>query len=1108
MINYSNLPNYSDFVVSKDVATKKSGFDPSFMPSGLFEHQIHIVKWACALGKAAVFCDTGLGKTRIQLVWAENVSRHTGKPVLILAPLAVAGQTILEGKTIGVNVNPCRSKDNVIPGVNIANYEMLHHFEGVTFQGVVLDESSLLKSFTGKTKRQILSMFESTPYKLACTATPSPNDHLELGNHAQFLEVMRSNEMISRFFINDTMKAGSYRLKGHARNDFWKWVATWAVSMTSPADMGFDDKGFDLPPLNVETHIVSTAGLPTVEGRLFRDTTLNATEIHKEMRLTAPIRARKVVDILNKGDGGSWLIWCNTNYEAEEIKRLIPSITEVRGSESPSAKESKLLGFAANEFDMLLTKPSIAGHGMNWQHCHQIVFTGLSYSYEQFYQAIRRCWRFGQDKPVTCHVVVADSETGIMGVIQEKEKAHREMQKEMCKAINQAKKNKELNLMKGVQQVEKQHDWTMYLGDCVEVSKSAIDSGTIDLSVYSPPFSNLYIYSDSINDMGNTKDHEEFFKQYHYLARELYRTTRDGRLTVIHCKDLPLYKNRDGAAGLYDFPGEIIRCYEAAGWTFHSRVTIWKDPVIEMQRTKNHGLLYKQLCKDSAASRQGMADYLIVMRKWGDQDKWESVTRGKERFFDYIGSSEHAPAKRELSKARDDVERERLYSIAVWQRYASPVWFDIQQTNVLNTRIARSDQDEKHICLTVGSLVLTREYGYMEIENVDPGDHVLTHRGRWMPVLAKRCNGIAETIRVCAQGVADLTVTPDHQLWARRASGARPKQSARSNSPEWVESQDTLGSYLNLKLPPEEPNKLTADEWWIIGRWLGDGHRGTRRTSGTRGAGFGEFIISCNHDESNKLIDRLGDHAGHSSVGSATQIALKGLRKEVRETLNRCGQGAGNKRLPGEAVTLCKEKSQSLLDGYLSADGHYVEKYDRHCASSISRALLLGMAMVAQRAYGVVASVYSGRPDRNGEIEGRTVKMRQDWIFAFRMSEGYRKSGWVGDDGAWKKVRKIECTDDREVWDLQVAEDASFTAEGCIVHNCPLQLDIIERAVELWSNPGDLVYSPFAGIGSEGHVSIKMGRRFVGTELKKAYFDVACSNLELARERQDDLFGG
>lgn len=238
-------------------------------------------------------------------------------------------------------------------------------------------------------------------------------------------------------------------------------------------------------------------------------------------------------------------------------------------------------------------------------------------------------------------------------------------------------------------------NYALYNTDCVELLSSMPD-GSVDFSVYSPPFSNLYIYSDSVYDMGNTSDHEEFFRQYKHVARTLFKATRPGRLTAMHVKDLPLYKNRDGAAGLYDFPGWCIRTFEDEGWTFHSRVTIWKDPVIEMQRTKNHGLLYKQLCKDSAASRQGMADYMIIMRKNIDDDSESRVSTGGERFFDYIGMC--PPTSADLRGARTEEERKRLYSIAVWQRYASPVWFDIQQTNVLNKQQAREDKDEKHIC--------------------------------------------------------------------------------------------------------------------------------------------------------------------------------------------------------------------------------------------------------------------------------------------------------------------------------------------------------------------------------------------------------------------------
>jgi DNA modification methylase len=321
----------------------------------------------------------------------------------------------------------------------------------------------------------------------------------------------------------------------------------------------------------------------------------------------------------------------------------------------------------------------------------------LSYSYEQYYQAVRRCWRFGQKKPVNAYIVAADSEGSVLDAINRKEQEHRKMQKEMSASVS--KSHHELKDIKEPGLIhESGNNWDIYLGDCV-IGARSIEDGIIDFSIYSPPFSNLYIYSDSIYDMGNSASDEEFFEHYRFLARELLRITRDGRLTAIHCKDLPLYKGRDGAAGLRDFPGQIIKMYEDEGWTYHSRVTIWKDPVIEMQRTKNHGLLYKQLCKDSSASRQGMADYIIVMRKWGDEEKWNPVTRDSgERFFDYIGSTKHGPAAKELVRARTEEERIRLYSINVWQRYASPVWFDIQQTNVLNIQQARDSNDEKHIC--------------------------------------------------------------------------------------------------------------------------------------------------------------------------------------------------------------------------------------------------------------------------------------------------------------------------------------------------------------------------------------------------------------------------
>lgn len=691
------MSSYQEFIDSKNITNDYFGFEPKNISQSLFDFQQDIVGWAVKKGRAAIFADTGLGKTAMQIEWARQVANHTNGNVLIVAPLCVANQTVREGVKFGVSINYCRSQDAVKSGINITNYEMLKHFDVSAFAGVVLDESSILKSYMGKTKRMIIDACESVQYRLACTATPSPNDYLELGNHAEFLGVMPSNEMIMRFFINDTMEAGAYMLRPHAADKFWQWCASWSVCLSNPSDMGYDGDKYILPTLNQSFVEVSTESLePGADDDMFRTVIINATSIHKEGRLTAELRAVEVAKLVNESEE-PWLVWCNTNYEADALKGLIPNAVDLRGSDTVEKKESSLEGFIDGSIRVLITKPSIAGMGLNLQHCRNMAFVGLSYSYEDYYQAIRRCYRFGQKREVNCYVMAADSERSILKIIQEKEKAHHTMKSEMTKAISIF--HSETDMQNNTPYFGKQsgNNWELHHGDCVHVAQK-IESGTIDLSVYSPPFSNLYIYSDSEYDMGNSSDDGEFMKHYSFLAEEMYRITREGRLTVIHCKDLPMYKGRDGAAGLRDFPGEIIKMYESKGWVFHSRVTIWKDPVIEMQRTKNHGLLYKQLCKDSAASRQGMADYLIVMRKWGDESKWESVTRGGERFCDYKGMTQCQPTDKDLARARTEEEEKRLYSIAVWQRYASPVWFDINQTNVLNKMQAKEKDAERHIC--------------------------------------------------------------------------------------------------------------------------------------------------------------------------------------------------------------------------------------------------------------------------------------------------------------------------------------------------------------------------------------------------------------------------
>lgn len=682
---------YQEFLQQKLVRMQPAGFDvnPRDIHPLLFDWQREIVLWALRLGCAALFEECGLGKTLQQLEWARLVAKKTGGRVLVVAPLAVAHQTVSEGRKIDVDVVYCRSQeqtDNVDARVVITNYDMLHAFDAARFAGVVLDESSILKSFTGQTKRMILQMFAQTRYKLACTATPAPNDHLELGNHAEFLGVMHSNEMMSRWFINDSMRAGNYRLKGHAESDFWRWVTSWAVCIAKPSDIGYDDDGFNLPELRLHTEIVAVDHTRAfAQGRLFVDGHSSATAMWAEKKATAAdrcVRAREIVD----GSDEPWILWCDTNAEADLLKQLFPDALEVRGSHDIWVKEERLRDFGEGRARVIITKPDIAGFGLNWQHCHKQVFVGVTYSFEKTYQALRRSWRFGQEHPVDAHLIYAETEGNIMDALTEKQEAHAQMQRAMNEAMAQSglSTGADHRLAVAVESdaVQNEH-WTMLLGDCVTTTRQLADN-SVDFTIFSPPFSNLYIYSDSIADMGNSADHREFFQHYDFLAPELLRVTRPGRLCAVHCKDLPLYMNRDGAAGLYDFPGDIVRSMEIAGWTFHSRITIWKDPVTEMQRTKNHGLLWKNFTVRGEVCRQGMADYVLVFRKWTESMPDKQVSNDPAQ---YIG--ENGPER---------WDSQRDYSIQVWQRYASPVWFDIRQTHVLNVQLGRDDRDEKHIC--------------------------------------------------------------------------------------------------------------------------------------------------------------------------------------------------------------------------------------------------------------------------------------------------------------------------------------------------------------------------------------------------------------------------
>lgn len=427
---------YREFIASKHLRVQRTGFDvdESQINGRLFDWQRKVVKWAVNVGRAALFEECGLGKTIQQLEWAKLVHQHTSEPVLLLCPLAVQWQTIAERLKFEIDAESkiVETQADCINGINVSNYEKLHHFDAKRFAGVVLDESSVLKSFTGSTKRQLCEDFAETPFKLACTATPAPNDRMELGNHAEFLGVMPSNEMLARWFINDGAKVGSYRLCKHAETDFWRWMASWSMCLSSPADIGFDATGYTLPPLNMHDHIIASKPF---DGCLFVGSeTISATEVHKEKRAALTERADCAAGLVN-GDSDCWIVWCDTDYEADALIARIPDAIEVRGSHPASVKSSRLRDFAEERARVLITKAELAGFGMNFQHCHKTTwFAG--YSYEKWHQAIRRLWRFGQTMPVDVHVIRTEREESIVDAVNGKGQSHAEMAREMARLMS------------------------------------------------------------------------------------------------------------------------------------------------------------------------------------------------------------------------------------------------------------------------------------------------------------------------------------------------------------------------------------------------------------------------------------------------------------------------------------------------------------------------------------------------------------------------------------------------------------------------------------------------------------------------------------------------
>jgi len=688
--------NYEKFLKNKRHNVEPVGFNIELedLNDSLFAWQKAIVRWALHRGRAALFEDCGLGKSLQQLEWASQINRMVIGDVLILAPLAVAQQTKREADKFGITtpVTVCKKQTDVRPGINITNYEKLHHFNCNSFKGIVLDESSILKSFDGKTRRQLTDFVKRIPYRLCCTATPAPNDLIEITNHAEFLDIMSGKEIIALFFKQDGNTTHKWRLKGHAKQAFWEWLSEWSIAIRKPSDIGYDDNGFVLPPLKM--HQITTDGKPK-EGWLFVDEARTLKERRDARRDSLDDRIKACSDLVNNSKE-KWIVWCDLNIESDALTKAIPDAIEIRGSHDQQYKEDKLLGFINGDYRVLVTKPSIAGHGINAQICWNMAFVGLSDSYELMYQATRRCWRYGQKHEVNCYVITGESEGAVVRNIERKELQAKEMFDEIIKnmSVHELNKKAKRTEMTYKKEIENGEDWVLYLGDSVEVVKEIPDD-IIGLSVFSPPFPGMYAYTNSARDIGNVKSIDELINHFAFLMQDMLRITMPGRCCAIHLTQEPVFKGKDGYVGLRDFRGRIIIKMEDAGWIYYGEVTIDKNPQVKASRTKESTLLFKTLSQDSSNVRPALADYLLIFKKRGDNTV--PIPAGSHERWNKGGG---------------------WITPEEWCEWASPVWYrqmpndgrfpnypsrdqetdGIRETDVLQVRKAKESDDEKHLC--------------------------------------------------------------------------------------------------------------------------------------------------------------------------------------------------------------------------------------------------------------------------------------------------------------------------------------------------------------------------------------------------------------------------
>ena len=683
--------DYQKFLKGKIIKQSFHGkdIDSKEMNPLLFDFQRDVTAWAIKKGKAAIFLDTGLGKTFIQLEWARLINEKT----LIIAPLSVARQTVREAKKIDLKIDYVRNQSQVKKLISITNYEMIDNFDFSKFKAVVLDESSILKAIGGQTKKKLIKLCQNIPYRLSCTATPAPNDYIELGNQVEWLGICRQSEMLAMFFVNANKehtyhdgektywKKGSnkggteWRIKHHAELAFFRWLASWAIALTKPSDLGYSDEGFILPALNLYPEFIQAKYKP--DDQLFFTHIKGIKNAAQIRRKTIPKRLELLKSLLN-GNKEQWIIWTGLSEESRLISNEFDDSVEVRGDHDSNFKAKSFEDFQDGKFQILVTKPKIGGFGMNFQNAHKMAFFGLNYSWESFYQCIRRQWRYMQKNPVDVHVIMSDIEASIYRDVMRKDAMAKRLR---VKLINQIKEfeKKEMKMENiKLDNIEKTRmegkGWIAYHGDSCEIINE-IERDSIDLSVYSPPFADLYTYTNSERDLGNCRNWDEFFAHYIFIIQNIFRATKQGRLTCVHVSDIPAMAQKDGYIGVRDFPGAVIKAYEKEGWIFNGRAFVQKNPQAQAIRTHSKALLFAQLRRDSADSRPALVDQILIFKKPGEN---------------------LIPV---LPVESGEMNNE------TWISWANGIWTGISETNTLQYTKARGADDEKHICpLQLGTI--------------------------------------------------------------------------------------------------------------------------------------------------------------------------------------------------------------------------------------------------------------------------------------------------------------------------------------------------------------------------------------------------------------------